>query len=74
MYMLTCAAFKDAESKKKHGVSKNKTYGCKCVFIAIESSASADNQDSMKKFPNISEARNYLMHPTVPTLAKAISR
>lgn len=66
-----CAAFKDAESKKKQGVSKRNTYGCKSVFVAIQSYATAD---IMQKFETIAQARNYLMHPTVPVLAKAISR
>ncbi|KAG0562111.1 hypothetical protein KC19_9G119100 [Ceratodon purpureus] len=67
-------AFKDAESKKKQGVSKKNTYGCKAFFVALESSASADTQHEMKRFETIAKARNFVMHPTVPTLSKAISR
>jgi len=69
-----CAAYKGADSKKKQGVSKKSTYGCRSVFLAIDSSASADTKDIFKRFRSIAEARSYIMHPTVPSFAKAISR
>lgn len=71
----SCAAYKDADSKKKQGVSKKATYGCRSVFLAIDSYASADLEDpEFKRFRSISAARSYLMHPTVPSFAKSISR
>jgi len=71
---ILSAAYKDADSKKKQGVSKKSTYGCRSVFLAIDSLASADTKDIFRRFISIAEARSYIMHPTVPSLAKGISR
>ena len=70
---ILCAAYKDVDSKKKQGVSKKSTYGCRSVFLAIDSLASADTKDIFKRFRSIAEAQSYIMHSIVPSFAKAIS-
>lgn len=70
-----CAGYKDAQAKKKQGITKNLPYGVKCIFVSIESRAAADlKSPTYRRYETIRDAQNYMMHPTVPSFAKSVSR